>query len=151
MCLCKLHPESTFLDSRVKVSASISFQAKQEKKLFFLKFFHNISLNCLLQIFIPLATAGAPGHLLKSLPMHKDEFFELTQCLLPCSEVFSSNSPTRVSQLVPSAGSPGQDILALRGGWKHSLSMFCVKVFPSLEGNLGRGLAVPSCAHLRAT
>lgn len=67
-------------------------QTRKEKFLF-LNFFHNFSHNCLLQIFIPLATTGAPGHLPKSLPMHKDEGFWLIQGLLPCNEVLSSNLP----------------------------------------------------------
>lgn len=92
-------------------------QTRKEKFLF-LNSFHNFSHNCLLQIFIPLATTGAPGHLPKSLPMHKDEGFWLIQGLLLCCLAMKFSHqipPTKVSQLVPSAGSPGQE------GWQAAL------------------------------
>lgn len=137
-CLVQKAPkESSFLDCRVQISASISFQAEQTRNLLFPSFFHYILWNWLLWMFIPLTPAGRPGHLLRSLPVHKDEFFELIWCLLPCSEFFWSSFPLEVSCLVVSAGSPGQGILALKAGLVHSLAVFCVKVVPSLEGNMG--------------
>lgn len=117
------------------------FAGQTSKKIIFPEILHYILQNWLS---IPLASTGEPGHLLRSLSLRKDDFFELTRCMLPCSEVFWSGVPAGVSCSVLSAGSPGQGILALRGSLTHS-GLFCA------EENLGWGSAVSRCAQLRAT
>lgn len=133
-------PGQQSADKRIQL-----FPGQTSQKMTFPEICYYILQNWLLWMFIPLVRAGGPGHLLRSLPVHKDECFELTQYLLPCSEFFWSSFPVEVSCSVVNTGSPGQVILALRASLMHSLTVFCV------EGNLGWGLTVSTCAHLRAT